>query len=542
LITSLDDRSSLDPLRVGGKAAALARARAAGAPVLPGFVVEGAASRAHMALGAKTLLLRGSGGARLAVAGEPISFSDMLILAGEDLGDRLVARSSTLLEDSGEWSGAFTSYLDLAPIDLPKAVAGCWASAFSVAALKRQEVAGIQAGSFPMSVLVQPALTPDAGGWAKLASDGTVVVRGAKGSPAPLLQGWVSGSEAWFDGSWKGDELVDLVGLDSLDTIRELLEVQGRQIGADTCEWALTDRVWAFQFGKTAPGHPVRVIRTEDADELSGLIDLVEILVLAPGPLGEHLVLAWAIAGLPDVEPDSEDFGAATTSEIRELSRKLTGQVWGRPTESALQSFRHFMDRLSAGDVDHVLDAVGGLNQPDADDAARLIGMLRALRLELATRGVVADERAAWQLDLDSAERALRGEPVTVPVKTGVGRWEPLIAAVVLSNGRTERGTPASPGIGAGLRAHITEPYRSPESARGVITATQPIPALAPLLWDASAMVTSTGSPAAHLFEAARSLRVPAVCGLDLGGPRSEIVAVDGHSGIVATLSLDREI
>ena len=542
MITSLDDRSSLDPLRVGGKAAALARARAAGAPVLSGFVVEGAASRAHMALGAKTLPLRGSGGARLAVAGEPISFTDTLILAGEDLGDRLVARSSTLLEDSGKWSGAFTSYLDLAPIDLPKAVVGCWASAFSVAALKRQEAAGIQAGSFPMSVLVQPSLSPTAGGWAKLAPDGTVVVRGAKGSPAPLLQGWVSGSEAWFDGSWKGDELIDLVGLDSLDTIRELLEVHGSQIGADTCEWALTDRVWALQFGKTAPAPQIPELRTERAPQVSGLVDLVEVLVLAPGLLGEQSVLPWAIAGLPETEPSKEEFGAATASEIRELSRELTAEVWGRTAESALRSFRDLMDRLGAGEIDHVVDVIGGLNRPEHADGAVLLGKLRSLRQELVIRGVVADQRAAWQLDLDTIESALGGEPATVPGRAGVGRWEPVIAAVVLSNGRIRSGTPASPGIGAGLRAHNTHPSRSPESARGVITAAQPIPALGPLLWDASAMVTSSGSPAAHLFEAARSLRVPAVCGLDLGEPTPEIVAVDGHTGTVATLPLGREV
>src|SRR5918996_705307 len=107
LLIDLDDPRGRDPLRVGGKAAALVRARAAGAAVLPGFVVAGAASRAHMAIGA------------------------------EALGDRVVARSSTILEAGGEWSGAFTSYLDLAPIDLPKAVTGCWASAFTVAALQR---------------------------------------------------------------------------------------------------------------------------------------------------------------------------------------------------------------------------------------------------------------------------------------------------------------------------------------------------------------------------------------------------------------------
>jgi hypothetical protein len=541
LITSLDDPSSCDPLRVGGKAASLARARAAGAAVLPGFVVEASASRGHMSLGAKTLPVRGSGGARLAVAGEPIPFSESLVAAGVELGDRLVARSSTLLEDSGEWSGAFASYLDLAPIDLPKATAGCWASAFTVAALERQEAAGVEPGSLPMAVLVQPALTPTAGGWAMLAADGTVLVRGVKGAPAPLLQGWEKGSEARFDGSWNGDELVDLVGIDTLDSIRELLGVHGSRIRAGTCEWALTDRVWALQFARTsAAGTPV--VQIDETPELGRLIEFIKILVHAPGPLGEQTVLPWAIAGLPDVEPISEGGGIATVSEIRRLTAELTTAVWGMPAESVQRRLRGLLDRLNGGDVDHFLDVVGRLDQPDPADAASLLGKLRSLRRELAARGVVPDERAAWQLDFETIDRCLNGDPVTTSGRVDKGRWEPLIAAVVLNSGRRGAGTPASSGIGAGLRAHLNKPERTPESTRGVITANQAIPAFAPLLWNASAMVTTTGSPAAHLFEAARSLRVPAVCGVDLGEPHREVVAVDGHTGMVATLPLDREI
>ena len=528
-------------MRVGGKAASLARARAAGAAVLPGFVVEASASRGHMNLGAKTLPVRGSGGARLAVAGEPIPFSESLVAAGVELGDRLVARSSTLLEDSGEWSGAFASYLDLSPIDLPKATAGCWASAFTVAALERQEAAGVEPGSFPMAVLIQPALAPVAGGWARLAADETLLVRGVKGAPAPLLQGWATGSEAWFDGSWRGDELVDLVGIDTLDSIRELLGVHGTRIGAGTCEWALTDRVWALQFSRTAaPGTPV--VQIEETPELGRLIEFIKILVHAPGPLGEQTVLPWAITGLPDVEPISEGGGEATVSEIRRLTSKLTTAVWGMPAESVQHRLRDLLDRLNGGDVGYFLDVVGRLDQPDPADASSLLGKLRSLRHELAARDVVPDERAAWQLDFETIDRSLDGDPVTIPGRVGMGRWEPLIAAVVLSSGRRGTGTPASSGIGAGLRAHLSKPDRTPESARGVITANHPIPALAPLLWNASAMVTTTGSPAAHLFDAARSLRVPAVCGVDLGEPRREVVAVDGYTGMVATLPLDREI
>ena len=71
-----------------------------------------------------------------------------------------------------------------------------------------------------------------------------------------------------------------------------------------------------------------------------------------------------------------------------------------------------------------------------------------------------------------------------------------------------------------------------------IVTSPQPIPNLAPLLWDAAGLVTETGSPAAHLFDSARALGIPSVCGVEL--PEGEcIVAVDGHTGVVATHSLD---
>jgi hypothetical protein len=393
-----------------------------------------------------------------------------------------------------------------------------------------------------MSVLVQPALAPAAGGWAKISPDGTVVVRGVKGSPAPLLQGWVSGAEARFDGSWKGEELVDLMGLSNLDSVRHLLVTNAIRIGADSCEWALTDRIWALQFTKTAPPPNPPQVPMDGAGELSGLTDFVKVMVLAPGPLGEHVVLPWAVAGLPDAELPMDNLGNASVAEIRALCRKLTAEVWGLDADAALRSVQDLMDRLIAGETDHALEVLDGLNRPDALKAARLLGNLRTLRRELVSRGIVPDQRTAWQLHLDSIERALGGEPAPIPSRTGVGRWEPLLAAVVLTSGRINTGTPASPGIGVGLRAHTEAPHETPEASRGVITATQPTPALAPLLWDASAVVTATGSPGAHLFEAARSLHLPAVCGIDLGQPRNEIIAVDGYTGMVATLALDREI
>ena len=74
MILDLDQNDSLDPDRVGSKASRLAVARRAGLPILPGFVVTAEASRHHLELGARQLETRGSGGARLAVIGEPVPF------------------------------------------------------------------------------------------------------------------------------------------------------------------------------------------------------------------------------------------------------------------------------------------------------------------------------------------------------------------------------------------------------------------------------------------------------------------------------------
>lgn len=415
VIHDLDSEAALDPARVGAKAAWLSRARHGGLPVLPGFVVDSAASRKHMALGADMLPGRGSGGARLAMTAAPPSFSDALVERAGQLGDALVARSSTSLEASGEWSGCFTSYLDVSPEEVPRAVTGCWASAFSVAALERQAFAGLEPGAVSMAVLIQPALDPSAGGIARLDDDGGVVVTGVKGSPAPLLQGWAAGIEARrADGAWIGDSLIELIGIDALDEIARALEQAWVEVGANQAEWALDGQAWILQLAPTEHGQ--RGVPVE------------------PSPADPHLV-----------------------QEAREL----------------------------------------------------------------INRGLLSNGKE-------------QSEPY---LRRGVGRWEPFIASVVLGNGTRHQGMPASGGVGAGV---LSRPDGDPAvrvSPRSVLAAGQPVPNLAPLLWDAAAIVTETGSPAAHLFESARALRVPAVCGVTIP-PGDWIVAVDGQDGVVATIPL----
>ena len=509
MIHDLDHEIALDPARVGAKAVWLARARRAGLPVLPGLVVDTADSVAHMRLGADMLTTRGSGGARLALTAEPIPFADDLVARGSRLGYALVARSSTIIESSGEWSGAFTSYLDLSPTDLPRAVTGCWASAFSVAALERQEAARVEPGSFPMAVLIQPALDPVAGGTATIEEDGSIVVIGVKGSPAALLQGWSPGLEARRNGqaSWIGNELVDLLGVDTLDEISDALSRARDTLGANRCEWGLDGRVWLMQLTESqVPRRPLNALSHATDPRL---LSIVRVVIRAAGRLGEELVLPWALGGLPAAEPYVGKLPDDAVARAYELRDSLVAEVWALPVEQALDSARSCMATLLGPDPLPALEIVGNLQPPDPERA-----------------------RSLWSL----AQRLERADPAP---RRGFGRWEPFVASVVLDAGTRYQGIGACPGVGAGISTGKYPPdgldtnYRP----RAVIVASQPIPNLAPLLWDAAGLVTESGSPAAHLFESARALRIPAVCGVALP-PGEQIVAVDGHDGIVSTVAL----
>ena len=91
------------------------------------------------------------------------------------------------------------------------------------------------------------------------------------------------------------------------------------------------------------------------------------------------------------------------------------------------------------------------------------------------------------------------------------------------------------------MRCHIADPGDLDQfAARAVITSPRPIPNLAPLLWDAAGIVTSTGSPSAQLFESARALGIPAVSGVEMP-EGDQIVAIDGHTGLVAALTMNGE-
>jgi pyruvate,water dikinase len=146
-----------------------------------------------------------------------------------------------------------------------------------------------------------------------------------------------------------------------------------------------------------------------------------------------------------------------------------------------------------------------------------------------------------------TAERArsilVGAEPADLQVRFGFDRWEPFDAAVVIARGASIHGIPAAPGVAVGRMCFVADAGGAGRfRPRDVVVGTHALPNLAPLLWDASAVVTLSGGPGAHLFESARALGIPAVCGVRLediigGGvvDASERIslAVDGAAGRV---------
>ena len=241
----LDDPACLEPGTAGAKAARLAAARAAGLPALPGLLLPVAAGEAALRAGRAILARQGRHAARLAVsqAGLPAALAGELEARAGRLGGTLVARSSSPLEGSGAWSGAFTSYLGVRPAELPVAVAGCWASAFSTDALERCERLGLDPDALRLAVLVQPEVRPRVSGTAEVAGDGTVTVVGVDGPPAPLVSGWKAGHVATVRGGevTSGAQAAARLGRPALLAAAELAGAVREALGCDAIEWAVLE-------------------------------------------------------------------------------------------------------------------------------------------------------------------------------------------------------------------------------------------------------------------------------------------------------------
>lgn len=168
-VVELGSPEATDPALVGGKAAALSRAAAAGFDVPRGFVVT-------------------------TNAAEGVDMGPWLQRLG---AERLAVRSSAVCEDSAErsFAGQLETLLDVAPRDVPAAVARCRASASTLRVLRYAGSPGAAA------VIVQEMVAADAAGVAFSADPTTgerdvAVVEAVRGLGDRLVGG-EAGAEAW---------------------------------------------------------------------------------------------------------------------------------------------------------------------------------------------------------------------------------------------------------------------------------------------------------------------------------------------------------
>lgn len=552
----LTDPSCQDPLRAGGKAARLARARAAGLPVLPGLVVPVSASTDALGCALSYVDSLGRHGAQLQVMETPLPRLAELPAAAATLGDRLVVRSSSPLEGSSRWSGAFTSFLDVSPDAVLTAVRGVWASTLGRDSLERGEHTGLDPAAHGMAVLVQPQVQPEFGGTADVADDGEVTVVAVDGSPAELLGGWRTGVTARCaaDGATAG-AAKELLGAAVLDRVAELARCVRETCHDNLVEWACADgNVVLLQSTATRAGDnsgiPSRhAIETALPDNAAAVAQAVSRYA---GATGEALVLPWLVAGatpddrLPWGECDPPALPSGPLEAWQEavlLSDRLIASVWCGADEDA----RHAgLAGLLTDDLERTLVTLAGLPSADRGTAARLGILLDHVATHLVRSRILESADEMWSLQSAEIESVLRGTR-SAPAsgvrrrRRAALRWEAFCYTATMSHGSRMTGDAASAGVGAGPVVYVGEGVpTAPLPPRAVVVAPRPLPHLAPLLWEASALVTFGGSPAAHLAEVARSLNVPAVVGcaaaervLATTGAR-QLAAVDGSRGVVS--------
>ena len=528
MLVDLDDQTATDPHVTGAKAAQLARARRLGLPVPPGVVVPVAASRSAVRA-AVTDLARGSGAARLAAlrAGVDADLIAELDRRTARLGQPLVVRSSSPLEDAPTWSGAFSSFLDIGAGDLEKALRGCWASAFSVDPLERAEESGVAPDELAMAVLVQSQVTPDAGGLARTGGDGAVTITAVAGSPAPLLSGWARGVEfhvAADDTVGTSGEAVgpvtageaELLPHPTILAVAALARGVRSSLDSDVIEWAVTGSdVHLLQCRTTVPVAPASPVVPTGLEHPLAL-RLARLASRHRGAGAERLVLSWACAAGWEPAAVTTEVARGSTADLpraaEQRASRLAAHAWDLPPDQALAAAARTFAEVRGPQPHAALERLADLRPVPARDAAEALALVSA-----ATAG-------------QGGVSAARGRDA----------WEPFLYGVIRAHGRRFDGVAAAAGIGAGVVVGVTNPHSAGITEhRPVLAAPWPLPGLAPLMWGAAGLVTGAGSPAAHLLEVASSLRVPAVVACPVDGwlhahaDERVIAAVDGAAGAV---------
>jgi phosphohistidine swiveling domain-containing protein len=561
-VLSLQSEDCLDPARVGDKAARLAAALQRGLPVLAGAVVPVGVSADLLESAAREVADRGVHAARLAVMESAVPDLTTLSAQIKVLGDDLVVRSSSPLEAAPEYAGAFTSYLGVTASEVATAVRGVWASALTDKTLTGSRALTTTDGEGPgMAVLVQPQVHPSFSGTARVSGDQLVTVVAVKGSAAPLLAGWARGDTAEVDaaGGVSGRAAVALAGVQLIREVAELVRRVLQVIGDDLIEWAATDRgLVLLQAKKAASPRPppasTRELEVPVPPAAAGVARLVHGFA---GTLGDQLILPVLLAGVgpESAMPPAPRVAGSTWAEVgsawmeaQVLSVTLRARSWAE-LDGGGTGASFALSQLRGGALNEAVDRLASLPAAAAGESDRLLGLLGVLAAWLQQRGMLASAGDIWTVPPADFPDLIAGRAATTPSerrearRRALLRWEPFVYTAVHGTGIALDGEPASSGVGAGVAVIVRGlPSEHSPIPRMVLVAPNPIPQLAPLLWGASALVTTGGSAAAHLVEVARSLGVPAVLGCNQehlfslvggAGGAGTLVAVDGDSGRV---------
>jgi phosphohistidine swiveling domain-containing protein len=438
----------------------------------------------------------------------------------------------------GAFAGAFTSMGGLQREDLPTAVRGCWASIFAPDAIGRLQRAGVTPGAVELAVLIQPEISPVAGGWAARTPDGGAEIASIAGSPGPLLSGSVRGVRHVVDpdGSLKthdGDRasLIDRLAL----RVAELLRLAHAELGADRIEWADDSAsLVLLQVGRMGAGGRRSDVRHRDTPADHGsLADPIRqrftrVMIGRTGRLADRILVPWAAAAPASVVPTRiEDDPRSLIASARAWAGELAADLVARSG----MPMAALMDRLLVGDPT-LADDLGDL-EVDAGLAGRVLGAVEAVGAALSARQILDDPVAIWWQDYEWITSALGGGPQRPPRAWVPDRWTALLFQTIASSGDAASGLAASPGRATGRVVIIDRPDAAGVArARDILVVSDPLPAFAPLLWTVAGVVSRDGDPAAHLFEVARSRRIPAVAGIG-ATPTStgDAMAIDGDAG-----------
>ena len=399
-----------------------------------------------------------------------------------------------------------------------------------------------------MAVLVQPEIQPSFGGIATLGKGGTVTVAGSVGHPAGLVAGWESGHVAVVTRRGEVEPDSSPLGARLLRRVADLSRATAEKTACNHIEW-MADREGRLYLVQAQPKVDTRLRGTSSRapDPVSTgepwMSGVAHMMIRFPGRVGERLVWPWAI-GLEDLSlaPEGQTRQSVKTlvKKVREGTALLTSQRWGGTDPVA--DLDRAWSALHGGDYSLMLDLISRGPSVDRRLAAGHLRNLHELGQSLTTAGVIPHPGWMWHLDPDCLERPFRDQPSPMR-RVGTTTWDAWVYGVVSTQGETIAAIPAAGGWGVGRLRFIRNADDATRfSPREVIAVSHPIGNLAPLLWNASGLVTSEGSPGAHLFEVAEWLGVPAVCGVDFSRLAGEapgrsvrqedlIVAVDGHRG-----------